>query len=34
MTEIKVWEGFDIANPPTNIRKNEETKFVYEFTQE
>lgn len=34
MTEIKVWEGFDIANPPTNIKKNEETKFVYEFTQE
>ncbi len=34
LKEIKVWEGFDMANPPENILKDQNAKFVYEFTQE
>ena len=33
MTEIKVWPEFDIENPPSNIEKDANTKFVYEFTE-
>lgn len=33
LTEIKVWEGFDLNNPPTNIAKDATAKFVYEFSE-
>ena len=33
LKEIKVWEGFDMDNPPTNIAKDATAKFVYEFTE-
>lgn len=34
MREIKVWEGFDIENPPATIHKSENAKYVYEFSEE
>ncbi|MGN0210114.1 MAG: leucine-rich repeat domain-containing protein [Muribaculaceae bacterium] len=33
LTEIKVWEGFDLDNPPVNIAKDATAKFVYEFSE-
>lgn len=33
LTEIKVWEGFDMETPPTTIQKPANAKFVYEFTK-
>lgn len=33
LEEIKVWEGFDIDNPPTNIQIPAGAKFVYEFSE-
>ena len=32
LTEIKVWPGFDLENPPTSVQKPANAKFVYEFT--
>ena len=34
LKEIKVWEGFDISNPPANIQKPAQAVFVYEFSEE
>lgn len=34
LKEIKVWAGFDIANPPSNIQKPSQAVFVYEYTEE
>ncbi len=32
MKEIKVWTSFDIDNPPIDCIKDDNTKFVYEFS--
>ncbi len=32
MKEIKVWSSFDIDNPPVDCLKDDDTKFVYEFS--
>lgn len=34
MKEVKVWQSFDIANPPANVSISPNAKFVYEFSQE
>lgn len=34
LKEVKVWEGFDFDNPPTNIQIPQGIKFVTEFTEE
>lgn len=34
LTEVKVWEGFDMDAPPSTVQKPGNAKFVYEFTND